>query len=355
MSPLGFDIGVRQFTYRLDDGGVTVTDGLDHAGAVVVLDETDWADVVSQNRSFINLYLAGRLQFVRGGFDALVDWDPLLEHYHCGTPVYDPGRVDLSGVDLDRVFERDADDDEVRRFLVTTGYAHLRGVFTPQQMADLDAEIDRLAAAATPGDEQSWWVRDEAGQDRLCRLVYAGARSELIAGFEQHPDVVRLGTLFRPDLRAATDRMEGTSVLLKVPGRTTGLSNIPWHQDCGMGGHSVYCPSVAVGIQVTGSDAARGNLRVVPGSHGQKLHYDWPRRYPDAPVVAIDTEPGDVTLHVADLMHASPEPKGAGWRRTMYITFFPPALWDRVGAGEAANDLIRREGDRAAAMARGSA
>ena len=349
-SPIGFDLGGRTFTYRLEGAEVVVEAGLERATSVVSLSAGDWNHVLSQTRSFINLFLAGDLRFVEGDFKSIVDWEPLLKQHHCGIPVYDPRRVDLSDVDLTRTFTVEDPDEEIRGFLTTTGFAHLRSVFSPEEMAELDAEVDRLAETAAPDDEMSWWVDDAGGDRRLCRLVYAGGRSELIAGFESDATVHRLGTLVRPDLRVASDRMEGTSVLLKVPGRTSGLSNIPWHQDCGMGGHSIYCPSVAVGIQITGSDAARGNLLVVPGSHGQTLHYDWKDRYPDAPVVAVDTEPGDVTLHIADVMHASPEPSAQGWRRTMYVTFFPPALWDHVGPGEASNDLIRRQGGTAAAL-----
>lgn len=351
-SPIGFDLGERSFTYRLEGGEVAVMDGLDPAKTVVALSSGDWDCLLGQTRTFINLFLAGDLRFVEGDFRGIVEWEPLLKQHHCGIPVYDPNRIDLSEIDLSRTFTAEDSDDEIRGFLTRAGFAHLRGVFGPEEIGALDAEVSRLAEMAAPDDELSWWVDDADGNRRLCRLVYAGQRSELIAGFETDETVRRLGTLLRPDLRVASDRMEGTSVLLKVPGRTTGLSNIPWHQDCGMGGHSIYCPSVAVGIQITGSDAARGNLLLVPGSHGQTLHYDWKDRYPDAPVVAVDTQPGDVTLHVADLMHASPEPSGDGWRRTMYVTYFPPALWDHVGPGQASNDLIRRQGVKAAALVR---
>ena len=144
--------------------------------------------------------------------------------------------------------------------------------------------------------------------------------------------------------------MEGVAVLLKAPGETTGLSNIPWHQDCGMGGHSIICPSAAVGIQLTAMSAATGNLRVVPGSHGQTLAYRWEQQVADVPVVEVNTEPGDVTVHVQDVMHASPRPTGEGWRRTMYVTFLPPTLWDHVGPGEAFNDLVRNRTEQVAAL-----
>ena len=163
----------------------------------------------------------------------------------------------------------------------------------------------------------------------------------MLAALERDPRIARLGTLLDPTLAIAPDRMEGAAVLLKVPGTTTGLSNIPWHQDCGTGGHAMFCPSVAVGIQLTGSSAETGNLKVVPGSHGQSLKLGWDARGEEVPVVSIDTEPGDVTIHIQDVMHASPPPTGAGLRRTMYVTHYPPSLWDHIGPGEALNDLVR--------------
>ena len=117
-----------------------------------------------------------------------------------------------------------------------------------------------------------------------------------------------------------------------------------------MGGHAIYCPSVGVGIQLTGSNAATGNITFVPGSHGQSLHNGWQQRFADVPVVAIDTEPGDVTVHIKDVMHASPKPTGEGLRRTMYVSHFPPSLWDHVGPGQAFNDLVRNRTEEVAKL-----
>ena len=349
---IGFRLGQRAITYRLEGGHVAVEDGVADATTVVVMADRDWDAVLKQTRTFVNLHLAGDLSFERGGFDGLVEWDPILKEMHCGIPVYDPARVDLSGLDVSRTFTLLDADDEIRAFLATTGFAHLKAVFTPEEIARLNDEVDRLAAQAVPGDDRSWWVTDADTNEQLCRLVYAGLSSPLIARFEADPRVARLGRLLYPDLQVAGDRMEGTSVLLKVPGRTVGLSNIPWHQDCGMGGHAICCPSIAVGIQLTGSSAATGNLLILPGSHGQSVHYDWPHRYPGAPVVEVDTDPGDVTVHVADVMHASPQPTGPGGRRTMYVTFYRPDLWEHVGQGQASNDLIRARAAEADALQR---
>jgi hypothetical protein len=232
------------------------------------------------------------------------------------------------------------------------GYLLVKGVFTPEEMAAANADVDRLAAEASPGDDQSWFVETDDGK-RLCRLVYATQRSAVLRRLEEDPRVQRLGTLLDRTLRVAPDRMEGTAVLLKVPGRTRGLSNIPWHQDCGMGGHAIFCPSVSLGIQLTGSSPETGNLLVVPGSHGQTLHTDWQQADPAVAeqVVAVDTEPGDVTVHIQDVMHASPQPTAQGGRRTMYVTYYPPTLWDSVGPGQAYNDLVRNRTAEVGALA----
>ncbi len=347
---IGFRVGDEAITYCTSEGSIEVIDGVEDAHTVVALSRAAWDDLVAQHRTFINLFLAEELTFERGGFEHLAAWDPALRFLHAQIPVYDPTRADLGGRDPEASFTLDASDDELRAQLTAMGYLHLRGVFSTDEMRAVNAEVDRLAELARPGDDQSWWVTGAEGEDVLCRLLYTSMHSDVMATIEEDPRIARLGALLDPTLRIARDRMEGSPVLLKAPGDTVGLSNIPWHQDCGMGGHGIICPSVAIGIQITGSSADTGNLTVVPGSHGQTLHYQWERRMSDVPVVAIDTEPGDVTLHIQDVMHASPKPEGVGGRRTMYVTFLPPKLWDHVGPGEAFNDLVRNRQQQVASL-----
>jgi hypothetical protein len=336
-----FAVGDGAVTYVAVGDTIAVREGEDSGETIVRLSAAAWRDLTGQLRTFINLYLSEELAFEGGGFRQLSDWDPVLKYLHAGIPPYDPARSDLGGRDPRAAFTMEADDDELAAQLRAVGFLHLKGVFDADEMGAANEEVDRLAGLARPGDDRSWWVTRPDGADALCRLVYTTLRSPVLAALERDPRVQRLGTLVDPSLRLAPDRMEGSAVLLKVPGKTRGLSNIPWHQDCGMGGHAVLCPSVSVGIQLTGSDAASGNLLVVPGSHGQAIHYRWEECLEDVPVVAVDTEPGDVTVHVQDLMHASPEPTGAGGRRTMYVTYYPSTLWDHVGPGQAFNDLVR--------------
>jgi len=349
---LTFHVDGRSITYTSDGTSVICVEGEDSGATAVRLSRRSWDDLVGQMRTFVGLLLSGDLQFERGGFEQLADWEPLLRYLHAGIPPYDPSRADFEGRDPQASFASDADDAELAAQLRTMGYLHVTGVFGADEMAAANLEVDRLASLARPGDDRSWWVTDEDGAQALCRLVYATLRSPVLAALERDPRVRRLGTLLDPELEIAPDRMEGSPVLIKVPGRTRGLSNIPWHQDCGTGGHAMFCPAVSVGIQLTGSDSATGNLQVVPGSHGQALKYRWQDR-PDVPVVTVDTAPGDVTVHIQDVMHASPEPTGAGLRRTMYVTHYPATLWDHIGPGEALNDLVRNRTEEVAGLRHG--
>jgi hypothetical protein len=348
---LTFYIDDETLTYSVDGSTVRCEVGKDTGATAVRLSRRAWDDLVGQMRTFVGLLLGDELQMERGGFEQLADWEPVLRYLHAGIPPYDPSRADFEGRDPAGAFSVDTDDAELAAQLRVMGYLHVTGVFTTEEMDAANREVDRLALLARPGDDQSWWVTDEDGSPALCRLVYATLRSPQLAALEGDPRVRRLGTLLDPTLAIAPDRMEGTPVLIKVPGRTSGLSNIPWHQDCGTGGHAVFCPAVSVGIQLTGSNAETGNLRVVPGSHGQALKYHWQDRT-DVPVVSIDTSPGDVTVHIQDVMHASPRPTGEGQRRTMYVTHYPSALWDHIGPGEALNDLVRNRTEQVADLQR---
>lgn len=347
--PLTFLVDDEALTYEVVDGTIVSRPGRAD-GTVVRLDRAAWDDLRGQVRSFVNLQVSGGLAFEQGGFDRLADWDVALRYLHAGIPPYDPARADLAGRDPAAAMTLDDSDEELRAQFATMGFLHVAGVFTAEEMAEANAEVDRLAALARKGDEQSWWVTGEDGEDKLCRLVYASLRSQVLRRFEQDPRLRRLGTLVHPELRLAPDRMEGLAVLIKVPGRTQGLSNIPWHTDCGMGGHAICCPAVSIGVQLTGSTPETGNLLVVPGSHGQGLHLQWQKRTPDVPVVEVNTRPGDVTVHVQDVMHASPKPTAQGGRRTMYVDYYPPTLWDHIGPGEAYNDLVRNRQQQVAGL-----
>jgi hypothetical protein len=122
--------------------------------------------------------------------------------------------------------------------------------------------------------------------------------------------------------KRANNRIEA---LFKPIGVTEGISDIPWHKDCGIGRHSYECCGLTVGISVTGADDVSGQLHVLAGSHRALVWSGIRQPDLDLPDIALPTETGDVTLHLSCTMHMA-QPPVRRERRVMYSGFSLPAL-----------------------------
>lgn len=49
------------------------------------------------------------------------------------------------------------------------------------------------------------------------------------------------------------------TVLWKRPDVSEGLSDLPWHRDCGMGGHALNCPTAIMTICLTDGSPEAGH------------------------------------------------------------------------------------------------
>lgn len=100
----------------------------------------------------------------------------------------------------------------------------------------------------------------------------------------------------------------GAEGLIKPLDIKTGLSDLPWHKDCGQGRHSYYCNGLTVGISVTGADERSGALGVVPGSHRANVQLAGKDNSLDLPAIKLVTETGDLTVHCSDTLHRAYPP-----------------------------------------------
>ena len=351
--PIAFRLSGRDGTYRycIEDGVVIVREGDDGAEALIELAPQAWQDLVYELRSAFGLLYAGELKFLRGSFDHLERWWPAMRAMFSGRPIYDEATLelhDLDGGDLDlrRSFSLADDPAEVRHFLRTAGYLHLRSVYSPEEVSAFAAEVDRLSEVATPGDGHSWWANDATGRQVLCRLTYANQLSVALADIHEDERPRRIAALSGEELLCSPDRMEGHSVIMKIPQAVDGLADLPWHVDCGLGGHSIMCPALLIGIQLDDANADSGRLHVRAGSWGASCHMRLLEGEPGRLEVPLDTRAGDCTVHFADVLHAAPPPTAnVPGRRTLYINYFSPGLFDFVGPGEAYNDVLGRRDD----------
>jgi hypothetical protein len=346
--PLAFRLeGGSSYTYLPEGETFSVVAGETDAHTVVALTEEDWTAFAWELRSCFALFYAERLAFVQGHFGHLARWEPALRVAFDGQPIYDlddpPPILDHAGrpLDLHRTFTLEDPDAELVDFLARAGFLHLRSVVDAAELTTLCADITAAVTRARPDDKRSWWTTVD-GVDTCNRVNYLSNDSTVIAGLGAEERFLRIGALGGPDLREAPDRLDGNGVVIKVPGATSGLADLPWHRDCGMGGHPVKCPMLNIGIQLDAATAASGQLLVLAGSHRGTSRLPGPNETDGLPVVALTTEPGDVTVHFGHTLHAAPPPTdpSAAGRRALYLSYVPPLTFEMIGPGQGYNDVL---------------
>ena len=323
---LGFDVDGTQFTLRVVAGRLVADVGLEHAQVVARMGSDALSDLVQDYQSTTGLAMTARVELAKGAFDDWVGWEPVLRALLDGRKVYETGDVTFEGLDgapldLDRSFTLDDDREEIAHFLREAGFLHLRGIFEEDEMAAVGRDIDTHIARATPDDGESWWAEDRDGKALAVRVLNFYEKCEALQPLVKSDRYQWLGEL-TGDCHRYRRTAEG---LVKPLGIVKGLSDLPWHKDCGQGRHSFMCNSLTCGISVTGADRVSGALGVVPGSHRANVRV--PGRDPimDMAPRMLETKTGDVTVHCSDTLHRAHPPTERP-RKVVYSGFRLPLL-----------------------------
>jgi ectoine hydroxylase-related dioxygenase (phytanoyl-CoA dioxygenase family) len=337
------------FTYLPVPGGVEVVSGDAPARTVIEISRALWQDVVHELETAPGLLYAGKVKCVRGNAMRFVRWEPGLRAMFQGRPIFDPARVDLRArdgrpLDPHQSFGLAGEDAEMAHFLRTAGFLLVKDVFDADEVAGLRAAADRARALAVEGDRKSWWGRNAQGQSVLCRVTHAARIPELRA-LQRDPRLARLGALSDEKLVSrAGDAEDGVTLLIKNPDMVEGLSDIPWHRDCGMGGHASMCPVLIASIYLQPSRPETGELKVLPGSHEASFGFADPNDPEAPPGVSLVADPGDVSLHYGDIMHAAPPPTGDGpYRQCLLLARVRPDAYNHRGERSYNDVLLGRE------------
>ncbi len=344
--------GGDAYTYSPREGGIDVVPGDAGADTVIELEAEIWQNVVRELDAAAGLLYGGRARCRRGNALRWLDWEPALRAMFSGRPVYDPDAVrllDRLGRPLDpaQSFAPDADRDDMAHFLRTAGYLFVRDVFEAGEVAALLAEAEALRREAVKGDKLSWWGKRDDGEEVLCRVTRGGAKP-LLRALPRDPRLQALAALADEPLahRWKGSEEEGVTVIWKQPGVAEGLGDLPWHRDCGMGGHALLCPVLVASLFLTPSTPETGDLRMLPGSW-QAGCGPIDARHPRAPKgVAFAARPGDVSLHYGDTMHAAPPPERSDldrYRVSAVVGFARPGV--RPHRGRHYNEVLHRRED----------
>jgi len=293
---------------------VGIVPGDEAAEVVVSLSSRAWSNLVHDLESPPSLVYHDDAERVRGDMMQFVRWEPVLRALYTGRPVYDPARVDLrdrNGAPLDttRGFTLDDDPDDMAHFLREAGYLLVKGAFSPDEVDAFRAAADRLRAQARHGDQASWWGRDASGEAVLCRVLQ-GALEPALAGLPSDHRIRRVVDLADVKMAAKSlgEELDAVTVLWKNPGVEEGLSDLPWHRDCGMGGHAAMCPTIVGSVFLGENTPEAGALRFLPGSWRASYRFADAADQRAEEGVLVPAEPGDFSIHYGDGWHAAPPP-----------------------------------------------
>ena len=320
----------------------------DSADTLVDLDEALWQGIVADLETAPALIYGGRLgDGCRGDMGKFMQWEPMLRSLYTRLPLFpSDGEPELKnrqgrGLNPEQHFDLAADDPAAMRdYLNVMGYLLLHRVFDNAEVQQLCDAGDSLRSAASPDDQASWWGKDGDGNDVVTRVLNGGSHPVLRA-LASDPRILAMQSLMPEGLKGESpDDTDAITVLFKTPGMVEGLSDLPWHRDCGMGGHAAMCPVINLSIYLADATRESGELRFLPGSH----RYACPTPAANAGI-AVPARAGDVSLHYGDVMHGAPPPTSdTGPFRASVLMSFKPDFENHRGDRHY-NDVLIKDGD----------
>lgn len=341
--------GAAPLAFRTENGAtftwlpdLSIVEGDTGDGTLVELPEDVFSDFLHELVTANGAIRTGRATIPRGDVTGWQRWEPAIQSLLSARPIYGPHvNAELAGFDLHRSFAPDAPRAELRAYLDRCGYLHVRGVFGPDEVARYGEEVERARAGTVPGDSRSWWSVNSRGQEVVTRINHVERFAPALLDLAHDERLTSFARLAGDDLRVCDDRLDGPMVFVKHSDVVKGNGDLVWHVDDGIGGHPVMCPLVQAGIQLDHADAENGQLLVLAGSHRYTKHWLAWGDEGDLPVVALDTEPGDLTIHFGDTMHSTPAPTGSNaGRRVLYYKFAEPKTFRWVPPGCHYNDAL---------------
>src|SRR6185295_4136065 len=126
---------------------------------------------------------------------------------------------------------------------------------------------DDAIAAAQPDDGKSWWARTQDGDHYPARVLAFNRASAALRELLHDDRFTFIGDITGDAfVQRDPDDSDAAEALRKKIGVVEGISDVSWHKDCSLGGHSRSCCGLTVGISLTGAQQRNGELGVVAGS-----------------------------------------------------------------------------------------
>ena len=321
-----------------------------------------FSDFVNELLTANGAVRTGRARVVRGTLAGWQRWEPAIQSLCSGRPIYSAAVWDTL-VDRARQLRSTC---TVRspsmtprtrcaHFLRTAGYLHIRGVFTADEVAYYGSR-----GRAVPRAHHARRSRSRGGRSTpAARRSSPGSTTSTASRRRSSSSRTTRGSRASPGSPAPTSASATTGSTdrwcsSRTPNVVKGNGDLdvarrrrhrraPRDVPAHPGGHparrrqrgerpAAACSPARTATPSTGSPW---------GDEG------------DLPVVALDTEPGDLTVHYGDTMHTTPPPTSddAG-RRALYYKFAEPKTFDWIPADCHYNDALFHRDDTGRVAAR---
>lgn len=350
LKPLAIRVGDSSYTYQMQDELVSICAGESLAETTIGLSQQHWQDLVYDLESAPGLLYNQLLESSEGDPFQLMRWEPALRALYCGIPPYEPSMAELrdrngARLSADAAYSLDNSDEEMVDFLEAAGYLLVKSVFGEAEIEAMREQAELLRKAAVQGDNISWWGKNDQGESIVTRVLKA-ANQPAFRGLYTDARIARLGALPPYDLKPwGEDKVDGVTVVFKTPSMSEGLSDLPWHRDCGMGGHAITCPQTVLSLYLYDATPELGSLLFLPGSHRACVGFFDPSEVGAPEGIAVAAKAGDITLHYSDVMHAAPAPSADSgpYRESVLMNFAPD--YEQHRGGRHYNDVLLQNSD----------
>ncbi|MBL4844830.1 MAG: phytanoyl-CoA dioxygenase family protein [Planctomycetes bacterium] len=263
---------------------------------------------------------------------------------------------------LDTRFELGAEITPIQNaFLDKNGFLLFGGVTTQEELDAIDAEVHSIQERWLSERRKKVYGiplfagKDPEGRPFIQRFAFTSTFSEVIHAFIRDERFEPVRRLIGEDARVGDEEKDGVVFNRNLNVPESGYKRLGWHTD---GLRSLFYgrmpgPMLNVGLHFDRIAREDGGLRLIPGSHKQGF-WDMAFGKPyfvdhrvDPWELAIETEPGDLTIHDGRLWHRVEKSRHQGWkslRRTMYVPYIcdgyspkspdsPTPLYHQLGRG----------------------
>ena len=234
-------------------------------------------------------------------------------------------------------------------FLDAHGFILFGGVATPAEVKMIISEVERVQEQMLAEERTSingiplCIGEDDEGRPYIQRFAFTSRYSQVISTFVHDARFMPVRGLIGEQTRVGEDERDGVVFNRNMTVDGSAYTRLGWHTD-GLRDlfllHSSWPwlrlpgPMLNVGMHFDRVTAEDGGLRLIPGSHSQgflsmlfRKPYFLSHR-PDPNEIAIETEPGDLTVHDGRMWHRverSPWTGQRSLRRTMYVPYLVDA------------------------------